>query len=47
MFGKDFFKIAQLVIGIIRLITQIFGNGTEEEDLENAINGTKNPVKKP
>ncbi len=32
MFGKDFFRLAQLIVGILRLIGRIMG---DDEDKEN------------
>jgi len=46
LFGSDFFKIFRLVVGILRLFSEIFGNGKDAEALDMALNGDKKPVKK-
>lgn len=39
MFGKDFSKWFQFIIELIKLLSRIFGNGEDDEGLENALNG--------
>lgn len=39
LFGNDFFKIFRLVVGIMRLLSEIFGNGEDAEQLDIALNG--------
>jgi len=43
LFGSDFFKIFRLVVGIMRLLSEIFGNGKDAEALDEALNGSKKP----
>jgi len=43
LFGSDFFKVFRLVIGIMRLLSEIFGNGKDAEALDSALNGDKKP----
>lgn len=47
IFGSDFFKIFRFVVAIMRLISEIFGNGADAEALDEALNGGKKPEKNP
>lgn len=47
MFGKDFFKWFQFVIELIKLLSKIFGNGEEAEEIETVLNNVNGKSKKP
>lgn len=39
MFGKDFFKWFYFIIELVKLLSKIFGNGEDSEELDKALNG--------
>jgi len=47
MFGKDFFKWFQFIIELIRLVSKIFGNGEDAEEIETVLNNVNGKTAKP
>lgn len=47
MFGKDFFKWFAFIIELVKLLSKIFGNGEDAEEIENVLNNANGKGKKP
>lgn len=47
MFGKDFYKWFQFVIELIRLLSKIFGNGEDSNEVDNVLNNVNGKNARP
>lgn len=46
MFGRDYFKFAQLIVAILRLIGRIFGDNEDRANDDESENNHKHEIEK-